>query len=212
MAIVNTEEYRVTKSRATLVVVGSAIVALLLSACAGFSAFGEGLNRALQGVSATMSTYDQYGNLVDEVHAISFQVSRDARFDSVDNDGKSNADSSVLLISVGDDHISHVGSTMVLAQDGLTKVAGAETKIRFSNNEPGVPWLNNLFEYNRNLWKGKGKTILIRSQNGTPVAVYAGNEVEIFATDVPKSTCFRVDGMYLFVYRADYTVYDNALL
>ena len=70
----------------------------------------------------------------------------------------------------------------------------------------------NFLEYNRNLWAGKAKTIMVRSQDGTPVAVYVGNEVEILATDVPKSTWFRVDGKYLFVYRADYTVYDNELL
>lgn len=192
--------------------VGAVVTALVLSGCAMFSAFGEELNRAFNGVPATMTTYNQEGDLIDEVHGSSFAISRDSRFDTSNSDGTDKNDSSVLMISLGDDHISHVGSTLILAQDGLTEVAGARTTVKFNNTEPGTPWLNNLLELNRNLWKGKGKTILIRSQDGTPVAVYAGNEVEIFATDVPKSTWFRVDGKYLFVYRADYTVYDNALL
>lgn len=60
--------------------------------------------------------------------------------------------------------------------------------VAFDSAEDGTPWRNNLREYNQNLWQGKAKTILIRSQDGTPVAIYAQNEVEIFGTDVPKST------------------------
>lgn len=203
-----------TKKKGILVATAAAFMALtvLLSGCAGLSAFGEKFNRAMNGVSATMTTYTQGGQLVDEVHGRSFQVTRDKRFDRHNSDGTSKNDSSVLMISIGSNHISHVGSTLVLAQDGLAPIAGGSTTVHFSNNDKGTPWLNNLFEYNRNLWKGKGKTIMIRSQDGTPIAVYAGSEVEILSTDVPQSTWFRVDGKYLFVYRADYTVYDNQLL
>jgi hypothetical protein len=201
------------KLRSAVVVLVAAATLLALTSCAGVAMFGEGLNRALKGVSATMTTYTQNGDPVDRVVGQSFEISRDTRFDTTDSDGNSNQDSSVLMISLGNSHISHVGSTLVLAQDGIVDVSQAVgTKVAFENKQSGVPWLNNLLEYNRNLWQGKGKTIMIRSQNGIPVAVYAGNEVEIFATDVPKSTCFRVDGKYLFVYRADYTVYDNDLL
>lgn len=198
--------------RITTTVIAACVAMVVLASCAGLSAFGEQFNRAMQGVSATMTTYNENGELIDEVVGSSFHVSRDTRFDTSNSDGTSKNDSSVLKISLGSDHISHVGSTLILAQDGLTTVAGANSTVEFTNTEPGTPWLNNLFEYNRNLWAGKGKTILIRSQNGTPIAAYAGNEVEILSTDVPKSTWFRVDGMYLFVYRADYTVYDNNLL
>lgn len=117
------------------------------------------------------------------------------------------------MISLGDSHISHVGSTLVLAEDGIIDVTESiGTEVSFENSESGVPWLNNLIEYNRNLWQGKGKTLMVRSQDGTPVAVFVGDEVEVFATDVPKSTWFRIDGKYLLVYRADYTMYDNDLL
>lgn len=200
------------KTRSTAVVITAMVLALVMSSCSGIAAFGEQFNRAMHGVPATMTTYDQYGAQIDQVHGTSFQITRDKRFDSTNSDGSSNEDSSVLMISVGHSHISHVGSTLVLAQDGLTKVSDAPTSVELQNSTSGHPWLNNFFEYNRNLWKGKAKTIMVRSQNGNPIAVYAGDEVEILATDVPKSTWFRVDGKYLFVYRADYTVYDNDLL
>lgn len=198
--------------RGVTAVIAAVVAMMLLASCAGLSAFGEEINRAFKGVPATMTTYNEDGELIDAVQGESFRVSRDTRFDTNNSDGTSKNDSSVLMISLGSSHISHVGSTLILAQDGLTTVAGADSTVEFTNTEPGVPWLNNLIEYHRNLWQGKGKTILIRSQNGTPIGVYAGDEVEVFATDVPKSTWFRIDGMYLFVYRADYTLYDNDLL
>ena len=187
------------------------VVALTLSACAGLSAFGEEISRAFKGVPATFTTYDQRGQLIDEVHGVSFRVSRDDRFDTSNSDGSSNNDSQVLLVSVGNDHISHVGSSMILAQDGLVKVGDTGT-LKTDSYEPGVPFINDFRERFQNLWQGRSKTIMLRSQDGLPIAVYAGNSVEVFATDVPKSTWFRVDGKYLLAYRVDYTVYDNSLL
>lgn len=197
--------------RASVAVV--ALVTLsLLSGCAALSNWGESFARAWKGVSATLTTYDEDSQVMDRVHGTSFAITRDTRFDTSNSEG-SNQDSQVLLISVGSSHISHVGSSLVLAQDGLTDVMDeGNARVSLNNSDPGTPWLNNLIESHRNLWQGKGKTILIRSQNGTPLAVYAGSEVEIFKTEVPKSTQFRVDGKYLFVYRADYTVYDTELL
>lgn len=189
------------------------LCSLILSSCAALEAFGDELTRAFKGVPASMRTYTQEGQLVDEVHGKSFRISRDERFDSEASDGSSNKDSSVLLISLGDNHVSHVGSSMILAQDGLVDISEEfGDKVSFKNHDPGMPWLNDLLEYSRNLMKGKGKTILIRSQDGTPIAVYQGEQVEIRETDVPKSTWFEVDHKYLFVYRTDYTVYDNELL
>lgn len=196
-----------------LTVLMAIAVTTTLSSCAAFGAIGESLNRDIDGVPATMSTYTQGGILIDQVIGESFHVSRDENFDSESSDGTSNNDSSVLMISVGKSHISHVGSTLVLAEKGLNDImAQTGTTVNLVNSTPGKPWLNNLREKHQNLWAGKSKTVLIRSQDGTPVATFTGNKVETFETDVPKSTWFRVDGKYLFVYRADYSLYDNDLL
>lgn len=201
------------KRKPAFVVAALVVASLLLSSCAGLAAFGDEVSRAFNGVSATMTTYGLDGKKIDEVHGQSFRVSRDTRFDSSGSDGKSNNDSQVLMISLGDSHISHVGSCMTLAQDGVVDVTEAiGPKVAFQNSDPGTPWLNDLIEVHRNLWKGKAKTILIRSQAGYPVRVYAGSTVEIYATDVPKSTWVRIDNKYLLIYRCDYTMYDNNLL
>lgn len=183
------------------------------SGCAVLAQFGDDVSRNLHGVEATMSSYDQDGQMIDTIQGNSFNVQRDNRFDTKGEDGLSKNDSSVLLISLGDNHISHTGSTMLIAEDSLENIMNNQNaKVTVDNTEKGVPFLNTFLEVNRNLWKGKGKTLMLRSQDGDPIAIYAGDEVEVFATNTPKSTQFRVDGKYLFVYRADYTVYDNNLL
>lgn len=190
------------------------VIMTVTSGCAVFGAVGDSFDQAFNGMSATMSTYTQQGQLVDKVQSTSFRMTRDDTFDSVNSDGTSNSDSSVLLISIGSSNISHVGSSMVLAEHGLNDIAAqfGTATVSLNNTQPGTPWLNDLIQKHRNLWAGKARTIMIRSQDGTPIAVFAGNKVETFATDVPKSTWFRVDDKNLLVYRADYTVYDTNLL
>ena len=92
-------------------------------------------------------------------------MSRDSRFDSRDSEGSSNKDSSVLTISLGDKVINHVGSTLIMSQDGLNNVVETtKTKVTTENNDPGVPWLNTFVENHRNLWQGCAKTIVVRSE------------------------------------------------
>lgn len=195
------------------VLVALIISSLVLSGCAYMSAFGESFNRSWNGVSASLRTYNEQGQVIDEVHGTSLHVERNRDFDTTDSAGTSNNDSRVLSISIGSHNMSHVGSSMVIAQDGLVDIMDdTNARVDFQSTEPGTPWLNHLVEKHKNLWQGSSKTIMIRSQDGSPIAVYTGSEVEIYPTDIPSSTWFRIDGKYLFVYRADITTYDTALL
>lgn len=192
---------------ALIAVVGTA------SGCAWFDKEVDNLFSKMKGRSATIVTYNVYGNKLDSVYGTAVDISRDGTFDTCDSEGKCKGDSSVLRISVGQSHMQHVGSTLLMIEDGVVNVGDSLPKtVTIENNERGVPFLNNIFQQFRNLWQGKARTIIIRSQNGSPIAIFAGNTVEYFATDIPKSTLFRIDGKYLLVYRSDYTVYDNALL
>lgn len=194
------------------------LVMMLVTGCGLFGATADKFDEAFTGISATMTTYNQYGQPVDEIKGESFRVSRDEEFDTCNSDGSCNSDSSVLLISLGDAHVHHVGSTMILAETGLTDItAQLPAEFRFANDKPGTPWINDIRYRFKQLWGGTAKTIMIRSQDGTPVKVFGGDEVQIKKTDAPKSTWFRIKGKdgntrTLFVYRADYTVVDNSLL
>lgn len=199
-----------------LVAIALAVTAVLgLTSCAAGAMSFEDLIRDWKGIPATMTTYGQDGQVLDSAQGESFQFALDERFKvvSVNSDGHVvSTPGDVLLLSVGNSHISHVGSSLLLAERGVDVVAGADTQVAIENTEAGVPWLNNFMEYHRNLWQGKGKTLMIRSQDGKPIAVYAANQVEIQGTAVPKSTMFRLDGKRLLAYRVDYTIYDNELL
>jgi len=201
--------------------VAVAAVIVMLLVCAGLvtavvkaSGADDSFSMDWGGTPATVTTYNQQGKLVDKVHGKSIRVTRDETFDSVNQDGTTNADSKVLLITVGQNAIRHVGSSLIIAQDGLVDLTPKmhEANLSIDNTEPGTPWLHKLYEQASPLWGGKAKTIVIRSQDGMPIAVFAGNKVITRKTDVPTSTWFEVDGMYLFVYRCDYTEPDTALL
>lgn len=196
-------------------VILAVVATLTLSGCAGAAMTFEDFNRSWKGIPATITSYDQQGEVIDRIVGKSLQVSLDKRFTttSVDSAGTiTSIPGDVMLISVGESHMSHVGSTMIWEEDGVNAIAGANGRVNITSVEAGTPWLNDLLEYNKNLWEGGAKTILIRSQDGKPIAVYAANEVEVVGTAVPKSTMFRLDGKRLFVYRADYSVYDTNLL
>ena len=200
--------------RVTAAVVALIATMLSLTSCAGLAMFGDSVNRAFNGMPATVEFYAKDGHVMASAHGTSIRVTRDERFDTNDSEGVSKNDSSVLLISIGNSHIQHVGSTVVLAQDGLLNIADGipEKEFNIENTQRGTPWANTLREKFRNLWQGKAKTIIIRSQDDVPIAIYAGNEVEVAATDVPKSTLYRIDGKYLFVYRASITTPDSDLM
>lgn len=204
------------RRRPIVMVIAGAIVGVLLltaSSCAAGAKLFEDLNGALKGRSGVMMTFNEESQMIDRIEGTSFNFNRDTTFDTRDSEGASKNDSSVVQVSLGGSHIHHVGSTMIFAESGIVNITeGLPETVRFSNTDPGAPWLNNIRHSFQNLWEGKAKTIMIRSQNGTPLAVYAGDTVEIFSSDIPKTTVFRVDGKLLLVYRADYTAYDSDLL
>lgn len=202
---------KITWSKALLIV--GLIVGAVLSSASACDRKVDDLFALMKGRQATIITYNVFGQRLDRVHGASVDVSRDGTFDSVNPDGTVNADSSVVMVSIGGGVMTHVGSTLLMIEDGLVDITNQlPPTVHLENTERGTPILNYLRQNFRNLWGGTSRTILIRSQNGSPIAIFGGNKVEYFATDIPKSTLLRIDGRYLLVYRSDYTIYDNKLL
>jgi hypothetical protein len=207
---------RKARQRKTLLfVAGLTIMAMLLTlgGCALFDKSVSNFVSLMKGRQATILTYNVFGQPLDRVHGAAIDIQRDGTFDSVNPDGTSNADSSVVKVSVGGGVINHVGSTLLMVEDGLSDItAQLPPTVDIENTERGVPFLNYLRQNFRNFWAGTSRTIMVRSQNGSPIAIFGGNQVEYFATNIPKSTLLRIDGKYLLIYRSDYTLYDNKLL
>lgn len=186
------------------------ITIVVLQGCNGIDQSWDNIASAFKGRSATIQTYDEESQLIDQVKGASIDIKRDKSFDS----SLDSKDSGVMKISVGEHMIHHVGSSLIMYEDGLYDVMTKKNaRVKIENYEKGTPLLNYFVHDFKNYFgRGASKVIMIRSQNGSPLAIFSGENISLFDTEIPKSTGFRIDGKYLFVYRCDYTVYDTALL
>ncbi|EOL42025.1 DUF5052 family protein [Enterococcus phoeniculicola] len=192
-----------------LVLISLTISIFVLSGCQDLSMWFKGFEESFKGLEMTIQTYDEESQLIDSIIGKSIMIERDSTFDSK----LESKDSSVIQITIGEKEMHHVGSSMIIAEKGLENVFDEYAKtVDIQNMQRGVPIINSLVNDFRNSFTGKQKVILIRSQNGTPLATYAGDNVSLYKTDVPKSTGLLVDGQYLFIYRCDYTIYDLDLI
>lgn len=194
-------------------VLGVVLVTLLLvqqlSGCAKVHMTATDLKRNLSGISVTIRTFDEESNIIDRINGKSVNITRDTTFDS----SSESKDSSVLKITVGSNEINHVGSSLIMADKGLNDIFDEYKKSAdIENSDSSVPVINRVVHSVINDTTGKKRTVLIRSQNGTPLATYMGDKVSTFSVDIPKTTAFLIDGKLLIVYRCDYTVYDTELL
>lgn len=186
---------------------------MLLSGCQAISEFISDFKQDFVGLTMTVQTYDEKAQLIDSVTGKSVSIERETEFDSTDNEGFSNSDSQVLNIQIGGHTMTHVGSSLIAAEKGLVDLTTEiPNKVELYDTRSNLPFISRMQDQLGQTFFGKKKTVLIRSQNGTPLAVYSGNNVSYFKTDVPKSTGLIVDGKLLFIYRCDYTIYDSALL
>lgn len=199
------------KKVAQKIIFASVLVAVTigLAGCQDIRLYFKGFEESFKGLEMTIQTYDEDSQVIDQITGRSVMIERDATFDS-DTESK---DSSVIKISVGSNEIHHVGSSMIIAESQLENVFEEYAKtVKAESTQRGIPVINSMVNDFRQSFDGKEKVILIRSQNGTPLATYAGNNVSLYKTDVPKSTGLLIDGQYLFIYRCDYTIYDVALV
>ncbi|HFU4189878.1 TPA: DUF5052 family protein [Streptococcus suis] len=184
-----------------------------LSACQSISNWWKNTKEEWIGLEMTVRTYDENSQLIDEMSGKSLSISRNEEFDSVDAEGYSNADSSVLKVTLGNYEIDHVGSSLIAAEEGLEDLfAKYQTTVDMSNYDHAIPVVNRMVSSLKNDFTGKAKVVLIRSQNGTPLATYAGDKVSLYASDAPKTSELLIDGKRLIIYRCDYTIYDRELL
>lgn len=189
------------------------IAVLALSGCNLLSNELGKMKEALKGREAIIQTYDEESNIIDRIEGKSISVGADGKFDLTDSEGNTTEKSSVMGFTVGGQAVTHVGSSLIMYEKGLTNVFEeyAQT-VDITNLDRSVPFVNRMIHDMKNITTGEDKVILIRSQSGKPLATFVGNDVSYFATDVDKSTGFLIDGKYLFIYRCDYTVYDQSLL
>ena len=186
---------------------------LALSACQSIQNWWKNTKEEWIGLEMTVRTFDESSQLIDEMSGKSLSIERNAEFDSVDAEGNSKADSSVLKVTIGQYEMDHVGSSLIAAEEGLEDLfAKYQKTVAVEEEGKAIPVVNRMVSQLKNDFTGKAKVILVRSQNGTPLATYAGDKVSLYTSDAPKTSELLIDGKRLIIYRCDYTIYDRELL
>lgn len=192
----------------------SLVSLVFLAGCQSVTDFFKTTQEQYLGLSGTVRTFDENSQVIDKLSGKSISIQSDDRFDMTDELGNISKESSVLDVTIGGSQVLHVGSTLIFSEDGLTDYMdkyGASVELESENRS--LPFVNRFFQQIKNDWTGEKKLILIRSQNGTPLATYFGNKVSTSAPDgIPNTTYLLIDGKRLIIYRADFTIYDTALL
>ena len=99
------------------------------------------------GLEMTVRTYDENSQLIDQMSGKSLSISRNEEFDSVDEEGNSKEDSSVLKITLGKYEIDHVGSSLIAEEKGLKDVFAQYQKTAdVEENSHSVPVLNRMIQ------------------------------------------------------------------
>ena len=178
----------------------------LLYSCSMISDYTLGLKSKLVGIPFTVSTYDYDGQKIDQIKGKSVHIETYKPMSKKNSNG--DEQSKVIDVEFGGQQMIHVGSSLI-ANEGLRNYEDTfSKKVTITDKQRSIPVLSIMYNNFRNDWLSKGKVIMIRSQAGKPIAVYAGNKVRVSTTDMPSTTQINVDGHRLFIYRCDYSIYD----
>ena len=207
------------------------LLAALLSLAAvftGASACEKAMDDIFRVLGTTPGTFYNYGadgQVVFEAQCTSMHFGRDTTYDVYsysDGTRKLVEPSSVIAVSCGDNLISTVGFTSVYISDGAKGSLAADSQqfanLRVKNNDRGVPLINYLWRDIKNVWVGTSSVVQICDQNNNPILAFAAEAVTPYATDVAKSTMFKLDPRgnrpdgYVWVSRGSYVRVDAALL
>ena len=179
----------------------------------------DDIMRILGSSPGTFWNYGADGQVVFEVHCRSMHFERNTEYDVYNADGKMIEPSSVVRVSCGDNLIDTVGFTSVYMTDGAKNNLAANSQqfhnMRVKNNDRGIPLINYIWRDVKDLFTGTARVAQICDQNNNPILAFASDHVTGYATEIAKSTMFKLDegdDGYVWVSRGSYTVLDTALL
>lgn len=203
-----------------LVGAGLVIVMILTQASACEKKIDD-IMRVLGATPGTFTNYGADGQVVFEARCASLAFTRDTEYDRHNAKGEKIEDSSVIKVNCGNQQFSTVGFTSVYMTDGAKDNLMANSQqfadIRVKNNNRSVPLINFIWRDVKNLFVGTARVAQICDQNNNPILAFAASGVTGYATDVDKSTMFKLDDKsgktgYVWISRGSYTVLDTALL
>jgi len=191
----------------------------MLSGCAFIDNVVHSLRGSLSGVGYNIEEYDNYGNLALTVSGQKIDITGNKVYElGVDSDGnvtKNYSLSSVLTVTIDGLEWESCGNTLIFAQKGLKPDVNFTGVSDISSSSFGIGSYTSVAEVinsYKNMF-GKSRIVVIRSQLGSPICAFSGNEVywEV-CNDLPKMTKLMIDGKALYIHRANFDIFDKSLL
>ena len=181
------------------------LTVLALTGCAAIGAYFSQLKGELFGNDYTIRQYDDFGNLVFTVYGD--RVTMDCELD------ENGEVSSYIDITIDGRSWKHVGSTLVFAQAGVDLITDFQLPENMGSDSAstGLMAVDRTINNYANFF-GKDLVVLVSSQNGTPVALFQGDDcyTEI-PGDLPKTPHIHIDGKLVYVHRANVDIIPAAL-
>ncbi len=184
------------KKKLFISIIALALV-VCLTGCSALGAYISKLKGELFGNDYIIQQYDDFGNLVFTIHGN--KVTMDCELDEYGEI------SSYIDITIDGESWKHVGSTLVFYQKGADLITDFQIPAEMGKDggSTGLMAVDRRINEYANYF-GKDLVVLISSQNGTPVALFQGDDVYTeIPGDLPKTTLVHIDGKLVYVHRAN---------
>ena len=195
------------------------VLILLLNGCAGMQGTVNELRGDITGNTYRIDTFDNFGNKTMTTHGTKINVTpnivNERSYSPEDGWGTLQTLSAVININIDGHQIASSGDTLIFYEDGLEPIVDFKLEEINSTSEGDLEEntiISGVVNKYRNLF-GKPVVIVIKSQMGTPIYAFEGNEVYWNVPDnLPKFTKLTIDGKQLYIHRANFQIVDRALI
>ena len=203
----------------TFLVTSLIALTIVLTGCAGLHGTVNELRGDITGNTYRIDTFDNFGNKTMTTHGTKINVTPNVvdekSYSSETGWGTIQTLSAVITINIDGHQIASSGDTMIFYEDGLEPIVNFTIEEINSTSDGDIAdntIISGIVNKYRNLF-GKADIIVIKSQMGTPIYAFEGNEVYWDVPDnLPKFTKLTVDGKQLYIHRANFQIIDRELI
>ena len=218
--------------RTISLILASILIILMCSSCdIENSTTIESSDDAVQ-VSYIAEFYDNHGSQWLSVEGTSFNISPNkVKEYSYDSDGSWISQwttSSVMSITIDNQHIESCGSTIIFYDTTLEKMnidipeditLSKGDSANISSPYDGYNYYEDMWGLGYWYWTEKqanskvaARIVVIQSQEGDPICMFAGNEVSwSVSRNLPKTTEVIIDGKVVYIHRSNFSVIDTSI-
>ena len=212
--------------------IAASVLALSLTACGEVSTTTLEVpsNNNIE-ISYVAEFYDNYGEKWMSTEGTSFNISpnkvKEYSYDSNGSWISQWTTSSVMSIEIDGHNIESCGSTIIFYDTRLEKIeteipqditlstgnsysVSTPNDLRFSDYWTLQYWWDSAQQSNSAI---KSRAVIIQSQNGDPICMFQGDKVSWeVSRNLPKTTEIFIDGMPVYIHRANFAIVDLTIL